>query len=487
MNDFFLYSLEAYDRNANFGQEVLPDAFNMVLPDEANYRDIHSESPVPKVTEEYVTTYMSLFNQNLKDNVIGMYTGKFLHSVRYSRTDSTFICGRVSAEYSKKVVYKVDIKLDGHGVIQECQCQCASGTGPSAHCKHVGLVYYALTKVKQGIVTKETCTQQLQTFHQAKKYNGSPVKMQNIKGNSSGMADLKDFDPRPQELRNMPEYPDKFRSVWLNSSAPECAIRQLYGPANVYGVVNDHDYNNEHPEDMFLASLKIRDITETDVADVEMRTRGQNMNKQWKEERLLRLQASSFGRICKRTEKTNHGQLAWSLTEYKDISSDAINHGRKYEEVAREAYCTKMKTSVEESGIVVCLGTPFLGCSPDGLVGEDGIVEIKCPFTAREKMIIPDTVPYLQWSANETMVLKESHDYYYQVMGTLLCTNRKWCDFVVWTFKDTTVIRIYRDEQFMLTMKLKLKDFFDKYFRQVLLQKHLYKQSHTFLTVSERF
>ena len=82
------------------------------------------------------------------------------------------------------MAYKVDIKLDGHGIIQECQCQCTAGTGPNAHCKHVGLVYYAITKVSEGIKTKETCTQQLQSFHQVKKYNGSPVKMQDTKGQS---------------------------------------------------------------------------------------------------------------------------------------------------------------------------------------------------------------------------------------------------------------------------------------------------------------
>jgi hypothetical protein len=68
-----------------------------------------------------------------------------------------------------------------HGVVLECQCECTAGTGPSAHCKHVALVLFALTRVSEGILTKETCTQTLQSFHQAKSYGGSPVKMQNLK------------------------------------------------------------------------------------------------------------------------------------------------------------------------------------------------------------------------------------------------------------------------------------------------------------------
>jgi len=66
------------------------------------------------------------------------------------------------------------------GVVQESQCKCASGMEPEAHCKHVVLVMFTLTKVKEGIITMETCTQQLQTFHQTKKYKDSPVKMEDM-------------------------------------------------------------------------------------------------------------------------------------------------------------------------------------------------------------------------------------------------------------------------------------------------------------------
>ena len=50
---------------------------------------------------------------------------------------------------------------------------------------------------------------------------------------------------------------------------------------------------------------------------------------------------------------------------------------------------------VVESGIVVCADSPYLGCSPAGLIGEGGIIEIKCPFTSCDKDItrnsaIPD-------------------------------------------------------------------------------------------------
>ncbi|KAK2140946.1 hypothetical protein LSH36_1199g00015 [Paralvinella palmiformis] len=105
-----------------------------------------------------------------------MYASKFLRSSRIVvAKDATFVCERVSAEMQKKYVYKVDITVDKLGVVQESQCGCAAGMGPDGH---LALVLYAIAKVNDGTITMETRTQQLQAFHQAKKYNGSPVKME---------------------------------------------------------------------------------------------------------------------------------------------------------------------------------------------------------------------------------------------------------------------------------------------------------------------
>lgn len=438
---------------------------------------------MPAVTVEQITTYLDLFSQDLRASSKGMYKGKFLRSIRLATDRSfSFICGRVSAEMFKKVVYKVDVRIDHLGVIDQCQCECASGMGPEAHCKHVGLVLHSLTKVKEGIITAETCTQVLQTFHQAKKYTGSPVKMENIllRSSSSHMSALKGFDPRPLHHRNRVEYPDHFRSVWLNSTATNPPIRQLYCPANVYGIANDHQYMSSSPEDMFLEGIHVKNMSSNDREQVEKKTRGQAGNKMWKEERLLRLQASSFGRICKATEKTNFENLAKSLTEHKYINSESLKHGRKYEATAQKEYVSQTKVTVIQSGIIVCEQLPFLGCSPDGLVAEDQIIEIKCPYTARANNITPISVPYLYCDSNGDIRLKENHEYYYQIMGNLLCTGRTSCDFIVWTFKEMKILRIKRDESFINKMKDQLNDFFTIFFRPALLNKMYYRGSHEF-------
>jgi hypothetical protein len=81
---------------------------------------------------------------------------------------------------------------------------------------------------------------------------------------------------------------------------------------------------------------------------------------------------------------------------------------------------------------------PFLAATPDGLIGDDSIIEIKCPF------FIKDLTPldaYKEKKLNFIYVqsgnlfLKKTHSYYYQTQGQLHITNRKYCYFVVWTPK----------------------------------------------------
>ena len=70
----------------------------------------------------------------------------------------------------KSVTYKLDIAVDCDECIVESQCECAAGMGPNAHCKHVCCLLLALYNFSSSgeILTEETCTQRLQTFHCSK-------------------------------------------------------------------------------------------------------------------------------------------------------------------------------------------------------------------------------------------------------------------------------------------------------------------------------
>ena len=56
------------------------------------------------------------------------------------------------------------------------------------------------------------------------------------------------------------------------------------------------------------------------------------------------------------------------------------------------------------------------GCSPDGLIGDDGLVEVKCPLGhTHAETVITGTIP---------------SDYVLQMQWQMACTGRRWCDYV---------------------------------------------------------
>jgi hypothetical protein len=86
------------------------------------------------------------------------------------------------------------------------------------------------------------------------------------------------------------------------------------------------------------------------------------------------------------------------------------------EPFARAAYELQQDVMVETVGFATHPEIPRFGCSPDGLVGEDGLVEIKCPNTATHiEYLLAGTVPA---------------EYQAQMLVEMACTGRQWVDFV---------------------------------------------------------
>jgi putative phage-type endonuclease len=111
--------------------------------------------------------------------------------------------------------------------------------------------------------------------------------------------------------------------------------------------------------------------------------------------------------------------------EYYDPSEPFINtnmrRGIEMEGTARNAYVQERGLRVLSVGFVDYLSddefTGWCGCSPDGLVGRDGIIEIKCP-TEENFLVQKGRLP-----------LK----YVRQAMFNTWVTDRKWCDFILYS------------------------------------------------------
>jgi len=100
----------------------------------------------------------------------------------------------------------------------------------------------------------------------------------------------------------------------------------------------------------------------------------------------------------------------------ESFTNAAMQHGTETEPEARDAYCFYQGVTVEEVAFVTHPKIEQAGCSPDGLVGNDGLVEIKCPNTATHmETLLGQAVP----AKYET-----------QMQFQMACTGRAWCDFV---------------------------------------------------------
>jgi putative phage-type endonuclease len=95
--------------------------------------------------------------------------------------------------------------------------------------------------------------------------------------------------------------------------------------------------------------------------------------------------------------------------------SDAMERGSEVEPDARNAYAFRKGVEVEEIGFVPHPTIAMSGASPDGLVGDRGLVQFKCPNTATHI----DTL-------RRGII---SGRYQTQMMWELACTERDWCDF----------------------------------------------------------
>jgi predicted phage-related endonuclease len=84
--------------------------------------------------------------------------------------------------------------------------------------------------------------------------------------------------------------------------------------------------------------------------------------------------------------------------------------------MARMAYETQIGMLVDEVAMIPHPTIEMSGASPDGLVGHDGLVEIKCPNTSTHiETLLEEKVP---------------SKYVTQMMWQMACTGRAWCDFV---------------------------------------------------------
>lgn len=99
------------------------------------------------------------------------------------------------------------------------------------------------------------------------------------------------------------------------------------------------------------------------------------------------------------------------------FTNAAMMRGTELEPVAREMYAlNEFDAVISEVGLIDHPTITGFAASPDGIVNDDGLIEIKCPNTWTHLQTLKTGVPKYQ--------------YLLQMHAQMMCTGRKWCDFV---------------------------------------------------------
>ena len=185
---------------------------------------------------------------------------------------------------------------------------------------------------------------------------------------------------------------------------------------------------------------------------------------EWHAMRLGKVTASRINDVLARLKT---GKEAASRANYKhqlmverltgqqtpSFTNAAMQWGTETEPLARVHYEAGTGNLVRE---VAFIDHPFIqmsGASPDGLVGTDGLVELKCPNTAT----------HVEWMLAADIPAEHQN----QMLWQMACTGRKWCDFVSFDprmpeYAQIFCMRLFRDDERIEAMQKEVTAFLDE-------------------------
>ena len=143
-------------------------------------------------------------------------------------------------------------------------------------------------------------------------------------------------------------------------------------------------------------------------------------------------------------------EIMTGVPQETSFYSAEMKWGNEQEPYARAAYEMRKNVLVDQVGMVLHPTIERCAASPDGLVGDDGLVEIKCPLPANH-------IDYLLGGVAPAK-------YQNQMLWQMACTERQWCDFVSFDPRmpeefQLFVVRFRRDEERIKAMEAEVEEF----------------------------
>jgi putative phage-type endonuclease len=176
---------------------------------------------------------------------------------------------------------------------------------------------------------------------------------------------------------------------------------------------------------------------------------------EWHAARKGRITASSVGAIlghapyATRDDVMRRMVREWVGAEPEFEGNIATEYGTRNEAGALTEYMMETGNAVEAVGFIA--REDWAGCSPDGLIGEEGGLEIKCPFGLRK-----DEAPAFK------SIFDQPH-YFDQVQFSIWVTNRSWWNFYQWSPNGTSMEKVMWSGSWQDENLPKLRQFYAEY------------------------
>lgn len=181
---------------------------------------------------------------------------------------------------------------------------------------------------------------------------------------------------------------------------------------------------------------------------------------EWYQARLGKVTASKVASVLAKRDSATRADYLTDLVlerltgkQQEFYQNEAMQWGTDTEPQARMAYEAETGNLVDELGFIDHPSIANFGCSPDGVVGEDGLIEIKCPNSKTHLSTL--------------LSGKAPSKYIPQMQTQMAVMNRQWCDFVSFDPRlpedlQLFVIRVNRDDEYIAKLEEEVSIFLEE-------------------------
>ncbi|XP_046141668.1 uncharacterized protein LOC114881703 [Osmia bicornis bicornis] len=154
---------------------------------------------------------------------------------------------------------------------------------------------------------------------------------------------------------------------------------QDYGPSAAKPDMEETVYSSEYERHMGILHE-----WQTMRHTIEAETRDQAKSEKWIAYRRKLLTASNFGKICRLRKVTPRANTVKSILYPQIPNIRSLEYGRENEANALRQLEDELGIRIRPCGLFIDASVPYLGATPDGIVDDDTIVEVKCPESAKD-------------------------------------------------------------------------------------------------------